>query len=146
MPPSQGLYLARQLRAITLLVRPFSHTVGGSLCQCQYKTPGNIEGILPEGPYLSCVSMADRAILAGYHRYSKDIWWPSDKVLWATITFVQSQSAFYLESADSPNCPTSSVTHLLWSHSLKLAVMFDDSASYTVYSRCLTVWITQRTY
>ena len=28
-----------------------------------------IEGILPKGPYLSCVSMADRALLAGYHRH-----------------------------------------------------------------------------
>ena len=28
-----------------------------------------IEGILPKGPYLPCVSMASRALLAGYHRY-----------------------------------------------------------------------------
>ena len=28
-----------------------------------------IEGILPKGPYLPCVSMAGRALLAGYHRY-----------------------------------------------------------------------------
>ena len=28
-----------------------------------------IEGILPKGPYLLCVSMAGRALLAGYHRY-----------------------------------------------------------------------------
>ena len=28
-----------------------------------------IEGILPKGPYLPCVSMADRALLVGYHRY-----------------------------------------------------------------------------
>ena len=27
-----------------------------------------IEGILPKGPYLPCVSMAGRALLAGYHR------------------------------------------------------------------------------
>ena len=27
------------------------------------------EGILPKGPYLPCVSMAVRALLAGYHRY-----------------------------------------------------------------------------
>ena len=27
-----------------------------------------IEGILPKGPYLPCVSMEDRALLAGYHR------------------------------------------------------------------------------
>ena len=31
-----------------------------------------IEGILPKGPYLPCVSMAGRALLAGYHRY--DSW------------------------------------------------------------------------
>ena len=30
--------------------------------------PG-IEGILPKGPYRPCVSMAGRALLAGYHRY-----------------------------------------------------------------------------
>ena len=29
----------------------------------------HIEGILPKGPYLPCVSMAGRALLAGYHRY-----------------------------------------------------------------------------
>ena len=29
----------------------------------------DIEGILPKGPYLPCVSMAGRALLAGYHRY-----------------------------------------------------------------------------
>ena len=28
-----------------------------------------IEGILPKGPYRPCVSMAGRALLAGYHRY-----------------------------------------------------------------------------
>ena len=27
-----------------------------------------LEGILPKGPYLPCVSMAGRALLAGYHR------------------------------------------------------------------------------
>ena len=29
----------------------------------------HIEGILPKGPYLPCVSMAGRALLAGYSRY-----------------------------------------------------------------------------
>ena len=29
----------------------------------------HIEGILPKGPYLPCVSMAGRALLAGYHRH-----------------------------------------------------------------------------
>ena len=28
-----------------------------------------IKGILPKGPYLLCVSMAGRALFAGYHRY-----------------------------------------------------------------------------
>ena len=28
-----------------------------------------IDGILPKGPYLPCVNMAGRALLAGYHRY-----------------------------------------------------------------------------
>ena len=30
-----------------------------------------IEGIPPKGPYLPCVSMAGRTLLAGYHRYAK---------------------------------------------------------------------------
>ena len=29
----------------------------------------HFEGILPKGPYLPCVSMAGRALLAGYHRF-----------------------------------------------------------------------------
>ena len=29
-----------------------------------------IEGILPKGPYLPCVSIAGRSLLAGYHRYA----------------------------------------------------------------------------
>ena len=29
----------------------------------------NVEGILPKGPYLRCVSMAGRALLAGNHQY-----------------------------------------------------------------------------
>ena len=33
------------------------------------EAPPYIEGILPKGPYLPCVSMAGRALLAGYHRY-----------------------------------------------------------------------------
>ena len=33
----------------------------------------NIEGILPQGPYLPCVSMAGRALLAGYHEYDHQI-------------------------------------------------------------------------
>ena len=38
----------------------------------------HIKGILPKGPYLPCVSMAGRALLAGYHRsennYQKTGW------------------------------------------------------------------------
>ena len=30
-----------------------------------------MEGILPKGPYLPCISMAGRALLAVYHRYIK---------------------------------------------------------------------------
>ena len=33
----------------------------------------HIDGILPKGPYLPCVSMAGRALLAGYHRYMKSV-------------------------------------------------------------------------
>ena len=29
----------------------------------------HIDGILPKGPYLPCLRMKDRALLAGYHRY-----------------------------------------------------------------------------
>ena len=36
-----------------------------------------IEGILPKGPYLPCVSMVGRALLVGYHRYGNS----SDEVL-----------------------------------------------------------------
>ena len=35
----------------------------------QYHTCTHIDGILLEGPYLPCVSMAGRALLAGYHRH-----------------------------------------------------------------------------
>ena len=33
----------------------------------------HIEGILPKGPYLPCVSMAGRALLAGYPRHVPDV-------------------------------------------------------------------------
>ena len=33
----------------------------------------HIKAILPKGPYLPCVSMAGRALLAGYHRYIQKI-------------------------------------------------------------------------
>ena len=34
-----------------------------------------IEGILPKGPYPPCVSMAGRALLAGYTRYISNEYW-----------------------------------------------------------------------
>ena len=33
------------------------------------------EGILPKGPYLPCLSMAGRALLAGYHRIMRFLVW-----------------------------------------------------------------------
>ena len=41
-------------------------------CHIHYLScaPHHIEGILPKGPYLPCVSMAGRALLAGYHEYT----------------------------------------------------------------------------
>ena len=40
-----------------------------STCTCMGWHQRHIEGILPKVPYLPCVSMAGRALLAGYHRY-----------------------------------------------------------------------------
>ena len=40
-----------------------------------------IEGNLPKGPYLPCVSMAGRALLAGYPRYAEEVlmeWYRND--------------------------------------------------------------------
>ena len=37
-------------------------------CGLYASRPSKIEGILTKGPYLPCVSMAGRALLAGYHR------------------------------------------------------------------------------
>ena len=46
-----------------------------------------IEGILPKGPYLPCISMAGRALLAGYHRCNmtcyhdiKCCFWPFGRI------------------------------------------------------------------
>ena len=39
--------------------------------QCEFSPP-YIEGILSKRPYLPCVSMAGRALLAGYHRHHSD--------------------------------------------------------------------------
>ena len=41
-----------------------------------------IEGILPKGPYLPCVSMAGRVLSAGYHRYIKKTAWLEIVLIW----------------------------------------------------------------
>ena len=43
-------------------------------------TISNIEGILPKGPYLPCLCMADRALLAGYPRYMRSRMYFREKV------------------------------------------------------------------
>ena len=47
------------------------------------------------------------------------------------IIFLQSQSTVFLPSADFPNCPKSSVSHLFWSHS-------------TVSCRCMPITISNQ--
>ena len=42
------------------------------LPQCQWSNR-KVKGILPKGPYLPCVSMAGRVLLAGYHRSMGEI-------------------------------------------------------------------------
>ena len=39
------------------------------------------EGILPKGPYPPCLRMADRALLAGYHRFVEDLFFSCQFVL-----------------------------------------------------------------
>ena len=42
----------------------------------------DFEGILPKGPYLPCVSMAGRDLLAGYPRFVKNgTWMEIDHIL-----------------------------------------------------------------
>ena len=43
------------------------HLMG--ICRVSWGISPYIDGILPKGPYLLCVSMAGRALLTGYHRY-----------------------------------------------------------------------------
>ena len=38
------------------------------------KTRTHFDGILPKGPYPPCLRMADRALLAGYHRLKNIVW------------------------------------------------------------------------
>ena len=64
----------------------------------------HIEGILPKGPYLPCVSMAGRALLAGYHRY---IW--SDNAHSTTIAMIKLQSD--LHSLATPHTSLSWVSY-----------------------------------
>ena len=45
-------------------VRPCRFMPALLVVLCQY-----FEGLLPKGPYLPCLSMASRALLAGYHRF-----------------------------------------------------------------------------
>ena len=45
-----------------------SHDIGRVWFKQSWKSH-DIDGILPKGPYLPCVSMAGRAFLAGYHWY-----------------------------------------------------------------------------
>ena len=49
------------------------------------------EGILPKGPYLPCVSMAGRALLAGYHRVGR----------WCRSFFNAELSEYYLRPNSS---------------------------------------------
>ena len=48
----------------------------------------HIEGILPKGPYLPCISMAGRALLAGYHQYLVWSWcqFPEIEQKWQMCT------------------------------------------------------------
>ena len=44
----------------------------GSTLSYDFFRARHLEGILPKGPYLPCVSMASRALLVGYHRSTVD--------------------------------------------------------------------------
>ena len=55
----------------------YAMATNSRICYCSLQYPWSklrikiyIKGILPKGPYLPCVSMAGRALLAGYHRYT----------------------------------------------------------------------------
>ena len=86
-----SIYTARQLSGIALLAPPFCLSAGGNLCQ-----------------YPS---------IWGPWQYSEYLFWPSDIFSWSIITFVLFLPAFFLGSADFPNCPKGRVAHLCWSHS-----------------------------
>ena len=64
-------------------------------CECRM---WEFDGILPKGPYLPCVSMAGRALLAGYHR---------------VITAV-TQAEYKLESESTKYIPYHALMGKLW--------------------------------
>ena len=53
----------------------------GQLCFHLMTSSCDIVGILPKRPYLPCVSMAGRALLAGYHRYTMWCWYNAIDIL-----------------------------------------------------------------
>ena len=57
----------------------------------------HIEGILSKGPYLPCVSMAGRALLAGYHRYLDCMWvvFVAGNLLFIKTRYTNPMSKFY---------------------------------------------------
>ena len=72
---SHGKYLPMTFRNVSR-VRDCSGLVLRDMCygtkwrqNTKLYSYSHIEGILPKGPYLPCVSMAGRALLAGYPRY-----------------------------------------------------------------------------
>ena len=56
------LHIWQEAHAIEIVILYFSSFITGML------KSHHVEGILPKGPYMPCVSMAVRAPLAGYHR------------------------------------------------------------------------------
>ena len=63
---------------------------------CKKRQETLINGILPKGPYLPCLRMADRALLAGYHRFEHcglvhlipELWW-WNSFPWSASRYVQ---------------------------------------------------------
>ena len=58
----------------------------------------HIEGILPKGPYLPCVSMASRTLLAGYPRYTLLDWMDLDVNsgrIWYLIMLTMTASSIF---------------------------------------------------
>ena len=64
-----------------------------------YRT--NIEGILPKGPYLPCVSMAGRALLAWYHRYKRYIFFYQNSSLCVLHIFTLSHDGMSYHDYES---------------------------------------------